>query len=175
MKKLVLSTVAAAMLATSASAVSIGVGTDVLGGAQVLRIAVDGLATGLRVEPRIMFASGSNSATTTADYSVSTFGIGAYYDITKAVSVGLSFDMQGVSTMNDVKDSTNLPAGYNVDAATNIGIMLKAEQELVKNFTMAFEVGYMSSTTTAWDAGVEAASTNSSLQPYSAVTMRLFF
>ena len=174
MKKLVLSTVAAAMLATSASAVSIGVGTDVIGGAQVLRIAVDGLATGLRVEPRLMFASASNSASSAADYSVSTFGIGAYYDVTKAVSVGLSFDIQGVSTINGVKDSTNLGAA-NVDAATNIGLMLKAEQELVKNFTMAFEVGYMSSTTTTWNNDVEATSTNSSLQPYSAVTMRLFF
>ena len=173
MKKLVLSTVAAAMLATSASAVTVGLGTDVLGGQSVLRIAVDGLAKGLRVEPRFAYASYSTAAATPVVETSMTLGIGAYYDVVGPVAVGVFYDMTTVNVDGVNEDAGFAPFGNGKQSTFGFG--LKAEKELTKNLSLAYELGYSFNSTTSVTAGTAATVSDSTVSPYSSVTMRLFF
>ena len=174
MKKLVLSTIAAALVATSASAVSVGVGSDIVGGQQVLRIAVDGLTKGLRVEPRVGYMSNSTAAVTPVDSAVLTLGIGAYYDVMAGVAVGAFFD---TTSMKEDGVQTNLALyGGGVPAgSTTWGLVVKTEKEIIKNLSIAYEIGVAGGSSTNYTAGTAATTTQSTLDVTSAVTMRLFF
>ena len=178
MKKLVLSTVAAAMLATSASAVTVGLGTDVIGGQSVLRVSVDGLAKGLRIEPRFAYASFTNSNAAALSNTSMTMGIGAYYDVAGPVAVGFFFDTTSAKVDGKISDAATGAFGnmYTAAANTSMGLGLKVEKELTKNFSISYELGYASTKYTNYSvAGTADADTNTDLAPYSGVTMRLFF
>ena len=184
MKKLVLSTVAVAMLATSASAVKIGVGTDILGGPNdtgannagqpiskpTLRVSIDGLVDGLRIEPRLSFATTNDGATTALTSSTLTFGIGAYYDVMSNVAVGLAFDTSSATTFSNGTVSAATGANY-----SNLIVSVKTEKELTKNLSIAYEIGLQMPRETLVANDVVATTTDSAMYPYSAVTMRLFF
>ena len=178
MKKLVLSTIAAALVATTASAdIKVGVGVDVMtsyaplaigsgdqvGSSPVVRIAVDGLVKGLRAELRygtMSWTNGTDTATTTSSMTI--MGLGAYYDIAGPIAVG-GFVDSASSVTSDVADT---------ETTLSMGIVLKAEAEIAKNFTIASEVGFVSNNTSD-----SAATTvvSKSLLPTTSVTFRYFF
>ena len=175
MKKLVLSTVAAAMMATSASAVTVGLGSDIIGGPYtnagtgmpVLRVTVDGLVKGLRIEPRFNIQTTNDGAATATKTSNMTFGIGAYYDVVGPVAVGIAYDSVGYK-------STTVGTAAAVQSGTsrgNLTVSVKAEKEITKNLSLAYELGLISTTSTVFNA----TTSDSQLNPYSAVTMRVFF
>lgn len=169
MKKIVLSSILAmGLLSTTATAeTKVGLGFDVAGGNQILRVSVDGLATGLRVEPRFMIATDSSAAATPVKGAISAYGIGAYYDLAAGLSVGGFFDMQGAYTMDDVEVSSDI---------TRLGLALKAEAAIGKSLSIAFEAGIQNITSTAYTVpGTADAESSSDLDTYSAITMRLFF
>ena len=179
MKKLVLSTVAVAMLATSASAVKIGVGSDIIGGSvdttgasvPTLRVSIDGLAKGLRIEPLLNFWSTNDGAATATKMSALTWGITAYYDVVNDIALGVSY--QSAAAMSTTVGTAAAVVTGNRDG--NLGVCLKAEKELAKNLSLAYEMGLQFPSRTAVVAGVDAATTSSATYAYSAVTMRLFF
>jgi hypothetical protein len=179
MKKVILSTIAAAALTTSAMAeMKIGVGVDVMtnitsptatagtfsaaiGSTPVVRIAIDGLVPGLRVEPRFAFTSHTSENDTTggSDKTLLAMGVSAYYDLSKVVSVGVVVDSYTTAT-NGTDTATGL----------TLGAVVKAEAEIAANFTVASELGYASTSTTPTGAKAE-----SDLQPITSVTFRYFF
>lgn len=202
MKKVILSTLAAAALVTTASAeMKFGVGVDVMtnisnpaasmtggqsfganiGSVPVIRVAIDGLVDGLRVEPRIAYTksenpNGSQSDSTgykgNIDATMTAYGIGAYYDLTKVISIGASYDMYTMTT-TAVKSTTDASAGAETkNTGSSLGIVLKAEANIAENFTIASELGFASTTTTPGQTGAKVMS---DLHPISSVTLRYFF
>ena len=181
MKKLVISTIAAAMLTTAATAeVKVGLGVDVLGSGTLettqaemptLRVSIDGLMKGLRIEPRFNLWSTNNGAATATKVSALTWGIGAYYDVVNDVALGLTYVSKAANSTT-VGTAAAVVTG---NRDTNLAVSLKAEKELAKNFAISYEVGYQFPTNTAVTAGVDAATSDTAMYPYSSVTMRLFF
>ena len=170
MKKVILSTIAAAALTTSAMAeLKIGVGADLAmgqvsaintttgaatannNGRSMIRISLDGLADGVRIEPRLATASYTTTAGTN---SIMNFGIGAYYDLTKTVAAGFIYDMY---------DNTDLGSSE----GTNMTFVVKAEAEIGKNFSISYELGL--------NMNDDTTSSSSNMTPYSALTARMFF
>ena len=183
MKKLVLSTVAAAMVATSASAVTVGVGVDLMtsvanpltaastgttmGSTPAVRVAIDGVVPGLRLEPTFAYMNATNDATGATTETYTSFGFNAYYDIAGAISAGLVTNFGTISS-----DATG-----NVDTSVStIGVVLKGEVELGKGLTVASELGFASTSTVAGSAyGGDGTVTFSQLAPVTSVTLRYFF
>ena len=178
MKKLVLSTVATALLATSAMAeIKVGVGIDVItdnsalagagttvGHTPAIRVAVDGLVPKLRAELRYATMSWTNGATEAlaTTTSVTSIGLGAYYGVTDLIAVGAFFDSaSGVTADVD-----------NTDSTTTVGLVLKAETEIAKNFTIASELGFAFNNTS--DTATPDV-VNKSMTPTTSVTFRYFF
>ena len=183
MKKLVLSTVAAAMMATSASAVTVGVGVDLMtsvanpltaastgttiGSTPAVRIAIDGVVKGLRLEPTLAYMNATTDAAGANTDSYTSFGFNAYYDIGGAMSAGLVSNFGTISS----------DAVGNVDTSiTTIGLVLKGEVELGKGLTVASELGFASTSTKMGSAyGGDGTVTASQLAPVTSVTLRYFF
>ncbi len=197
MKKLLVSTIAAAAIATTASAdMKIGVGIDLMtnianptaatvdegladfasaiGSTPMIRVDIDGLVDGLRVEPRLAYISASNpnnkGAGTKMDTAALTgFGIAAYYDLSKVISVGASYDILSVT----FSDSGTTGADGSAKGSL-MGVMLKGEVELGKGFTVASELGFVSSSTTT-TSGTTTYKAITGLAPHTSVTLRYFF
>ena len=179
MKKVILSSIVAAAIATSASAgMKVGMGVDMLttisnpvatagtfgasiGSTPVVRIPVD-LDGGIRVEPRIAYATATNDFTG-ADVAttLTVMGIGGYYNLSETLSVGGMYDMYTVTSDSAAAEATG----------TSMGVVLKAEVAVGKNFTVASELGFASTTTTM--TANDAAETT--LAPVTSVTFRYFF
>jgi hypothetical protein len=123
----------------------VGVGMDVLNGSDALRVSIDGLSKGVRLDIRVEYAR------TTTNSGLG-FGVGGYYDLSEYISVGGFFDTRGA----------NLAGGT---SATNVGAVLKAEKEFLKDFSLGVEFGYVNVSTSA----------ASVLGKYSAVTARIYF
>ena len=152
MKKIILSTIVAAAVASTANAgMKLGLGNDVINGQNMLRISIDGLAEGVRVEPRVAFASMTPEGGDAV--SMSAYGVGAYYNLSKTVSVGGMFDSYDMTEMGGAE-------------GTDMAVVVKAEADLGENFSIAYEVGLQSNSVT---------DTSVTTQPYSAVTMRAWF
>ena len=176
MKKLVLSTVAAAMVATSASAVTVGVGVDLMtsvanpltvgttdstiGSTPAVRIAIDGVVPGLRLEPTIAYITATNDAAGASTETYTAFGFNAYYDISGPISAGLVTNFGTVSS-----DA----AGAVDTSISKIGVVLKGEVELGKGLTVASELGFASSSV---DTGTVVFT---ELAPTTSLTLRYFF
>ena len=156
------------LLTTAATAeTKVGLGYDVAGGNQMLRVSIDGLATGVRVEPRLMYMSTTDADAAGTAGSFLAFGIGAYYDIAAGLSVGGFIDRENAFVWNDLKVG---------DDVTRLALALKAEKNIGKSLSIAFEAGIRSVTTTSYTVPDTAdAESQSDLDTYSAITMRLFF
>ena len=180
MKKVILSTIAAAALTTSAMAeTKVGLGVDVMtnitnpiavsgtlsasiGSTPVIRVSIDGLADGVRIEPRFAYISADNATTGTSVVKTMTvMGIGGYYDLSKTVSVGAYYDTYALTT-----------GGATAANGTSMAVVLKAEAEIAKNFSIASELGYAMTATT--EISGTAGDTND-MHPVASVTMRMFF
>ena len=190
MKKVILSTIAAAALTTSAMAeTKFGLGVDVmtnisnpaasttggtsfaanLGSTPVIRISIDGLAKGVRIEPRLAYADSKapdSTGTTATAATLTVMGLGGYYDLSKTVSIGAYYDMYTL-------DYT-LTTGTGQAVGTSMGVVAKAEAEIAKNFTIASELGLAQTASTNTYAGT-AASELSDMHPVASVTLRMFF
>lgn len=177
MKKLIVSTIAAAAIATTASAdMKIGVGVDLMtsvanpvtasttkstiGSTPAIRIDVDGVVPGLRLEPTIAYISATNDAAGASTETYTAFGLNAYYDIAGPVSVGV---------LSNFGTSSSTAAGSTDTKMTKLGVVLKGEVELGKGFTVASELGLASNTT---DTG---AVKFSEIAPTTSLTLRYFF
>ena len=194
MKKVILSTIAAAALTTSAMAeIKVGVGIDamlgytnptaagvanaagqtgfatVLGSTPVIRIDIDGVVPGLRIEPRFAYINATNDnntgvANTADEATLLVMGLGGYYDISKLLSVGAYYDMYTMTAGNSGTTSDT--------TASSMAVLLKAETEIAAGFTIASEIGYASTTTTPAGAGAKDIT---DLHPVTSITLRYFF
>lgn len=139
MKKVLLGLVAVMMLVTPAMAAKksgskgsskaekrFGLGMDIVGGNQQLRISIDGITPGVRVDVRFAYAS-------TPAASGLGLGVAGYYDLSKFISVGGHFDTEDT----------------NLGGATRIAAVLKAEREIFKDFAIGIEFGYQNVSVTA--------------------------
>lgn len=174
MKKIVLSSVLAmGLLSTAATAeIKVGLGYDLdLAGAgtTTLRIPVDGLVAGLRVEPIFSMVTNNSAAATPVVTKDMTIGVAAYYDIMTGISAGLSWTSVAAQTVDDVISAAN-------SSTSSIALLVKGEEMIGKNLSIAFELGYATNTNQLYTvADTKDTYTSGSLAPVAAVTARLFF
>lgn len=155
MKKIITIVLLATAVATSSMAAGksstsekrYGLGADIIGGNDMLRVSVDGLVKDVRIEGRMGYTRTTSAGTTTSGLA---FGIAGYYNLSEYIAVGGHLDSTDTSYTND----------------TRFAAALKVEKEVMKNVALGAEFGYLNRSINGG---------NTTFSQYSLITVRAFF